>query len=1193
MRRHLRFLLLSILFLASPMLAQQWTTRYNSSGGAMDETASMVTADERVYIAGSSYSASDGWNIVTICLDRAGGTVWEKSYSTAGDEKAVAVVADASGNSYVLGNVWENDNRRHLVLLAYNNLGVLQWTKVFTAQAASSDIGVGLGLLSNGTLVTAAESRMNDGTSSSVVTAFNPDAAELWKDSYTGTGSAFPRSLVAGSRVAMSGLTTGGGDSDGFVVLYDAAGARIAANTFDGGSGLDEIFALTAFDAQGKLYCAGWTMLAPASTRVLLAEYNPDGSFASDFHYSPGNDGRHRATALDIDPAGNALLTARLDAGSGDFNVFITRRGPNPWERVYSPSGGMPGDQTPPSFMGATAAYSSATGSLTVVWHPAEDDQAMRDELQYRVYVATSPGGQNFSAPDAEVTGTDDATISGLLPGETYYVVVRASDPSSNTENNTREFVVTLAPPALRVTTVSVPDAMPGQTYSTMLAAEGGQTPYTWSLVEGDIPPGLVVTGAGLISGTPLDDGSYTYTVQVRDAVGDSASSVLVHESLRPPALRVSTDMTIPGGEHWYSTIIIEDPAILTISDDAVIHAVDSILVDGTITADCHQLELRTTESLTVGGSISNACPFVPEDPPGIKIVADGELLLGYVPGPDPSVISDGDIMITDSFTENADLTPVFVEELFEKTPELQRLSSDPTRVAKGGGAKVNRPPQAGKGKANSLPRDGDIDVNGDMDTENGADAGGPTVVGGIGGTLSIASRNGVLTIAAGLTLSAGNGGKGMPVVTTGCPAVADAAAGKGGRGGSLLLGGNSIVFGAGVVLNRGNGGAGGDATATGDPAAGPCADGCGAQATSGPGGDKGGIGYILTHPGAGIVGAPTEGGGNGGKGGTATATASNGADCPTCPGGKGGDGKDATATGGKGGNGAKGKIWPIVAGTHKAGDGGDAIATGGSGGAGADCCTPPKQGGNGGNGKVGNATGGDPGPNGITPGAPGTYTAQGGNAGPGGDGKLNGTKGTPGVGIGAGTAGTKNDGAAGADGVVCFNIHFWFIYFSTLSNGFITPGIPMKLKACATQDTSSQEAEAEVAFLTQNENQGMEVQYEKLNDDVIIFGGGLKVIPSGTTHPQFPGATWWNGGMTLDFRPIDPLLSGQVTIEGLNQLGEEINQSVTLISPSSPPVVTAALQPVQGTVYHGVVVRTTVPIRFNHWWLGGWFIDP
>jgi hypothetical protein len=139
----------------------------------------------------------------------------------------------------------------------------------------------------------------------------------------------------------------------------------------------------------------------------------------------------------------------------------------------------------------------------------------------------------------------------------------------------------------------------------------------------------------------------------------------------------------------------------------------------------------------------------------------------------------------------------------------------------------------------------------------------------------------------------------------------------------------------------------------------------------------------------------------------------------------------------------------------------------------------------------------------------------------------------------------------------------------------------------------NSQEAEAEVAFLTYDENGGNDVMYQKQNDDVVIVSGGLKINPAGTDHPQFPGATWWSGGLQLQFMAMNPSQSGQVAIHGLDAQGQVIGQNVVQLGPSSPPVSSVALQAPQGTVYHQVIVRTTVPIRFNHWWMAGWFIDP
>jgi hypothetical protein len=50
-------------------------------------------------------------------------------------------------------------------------------------------------------------------------------------------------------------------------------------------------------------------------------------------------------------------------------------------------------------------------------------------------------------------------------------------------------------------------------------AAWGGTEPYLWSVVEGDLPPGVTLEGdTGLLTGTPLQAGTFEVQIQVSDA---------------------------------------------------------------------------------------------------------------------------------------------------------------------------------------------------------------------------------------------------------------------------------------------------------------------------------------------------------------------------------------------------------------------------------------------------------------------------------------------------------------------------------------------------------------------------------------------------------------------------------------------------------------------------------------------------
>lgn len=95
-----------------------------------------------------------------------------------------------------------------------------------------------------------------------------------------------------------------------------------------------------------------------------------------------------------------------------------------------------------------------------------------------------------------------------------------------------------MTPQVLTITTLSLPDATVGVSYSATLAATGGTTPYGWAIASG-LPPGLtlnVTTGA--IIGTPTTAGTSVFTAQVTD------SGSTVQSASKPLSIAVASVAT-------------------------------------------------------------------------------------------------------------------------------------------------------------------------------------------------------------------------------------------------------------------------------------------------------------------------------------------------------------------------------------------------------------------------------------------------------------------------------------------------------------------------------------------------------------------------------------------------------------------------------------------------------------------------
>ncbi|MCG3164086.1 MAG: hypothetical protein JMDDDDMK_05558 [Acidobacteria bacterium] len=67
-----------------------------------------------------------------------------------------------------------------------------------------------------------------------------------------------------------------------------------------------------------------------------------------------------------------------------------------------------------------------------------------------------------------------------------------------------------------------------GAPYSNIISASGGTAPYTFSLVPPNgIPPGLTLSSAGALSGTPTTAGRYSFGVRATDANGCAGSKTI------------------------------------------------------------------------------------------------------------------------------------------------------------------------------------------------------------------------------------------------------------------------------------------------------------------------------------------------------------------------------------------------------------------------------------------------------------------------------------------------------------------------------------------------------------------------------------------------------------------------------------------------------------------------------------------
>jgi hypothetical protein len=218
------------------------------------------------------------------------------------------------------------------------------------------------------------------------------------------------------------------------------------------------------------------------------------------------------------------------------------------------------------------------------------------------------------------VSGT--GLVTGVAPGGPVTVVASSEGRSGSAQ-------VTVNPLPIGISTSTLPSGTVGSSYNQSLAATGGITPYTWSVSAGALPPGLALATNGVLGGTPTASGSYSFTVRVADAGGQSATraftlQVIAGLSITTTSLPAastgvsySQQLAASGGSAPYSWTLVSGalPAGLTLGSGGIVSGTPTSAGAASFVVQVSDGASRTdTQALTitVNSSVSVATTTLP-----------------------------------------------------------------------------------------------------------------------------------------------------------------------------------------------------------------------------------------------------------------------------------------------------------------------------------------------------------------------------------------------------------------------------------------------------------------------------------------------------------------------------------------------------------------------------------------------------
>ncbi len=329
---------------------QLWVARYNGTGDAEDFVSRVeVDPSGNVYITGTSYGLTTGYDITTLKYSSAGSQLWVARYTSSGiaTDEAIDLKVDAAGNAYVTGSRFSAASQKDYVTIKYSTAGTQLWVSAYNGTGNGDDNPASIDIDGSGNVYVTGASR---GTTSGVDIAtikYNSSGVQQWASRYTGVGDSVDRGVKvdvdALSNVYVGGVTYAAATGNDYILVkYNSSGVQQWLRTHSSPGASNDYVTDAIVDASNNIYISGSRFVAASRYDFHTIKYDGSGNSLWSASFNSVENDDDAATALALDNTGNLYVTGysfNFKSGDDIYTLKYTPTGIQRWStRFNSPA---------------------------------------------------------------------------------------------------------------------------------------------------------------------------------------------------------------------------------------------------------------------------------------------------------------------------------------------------------------------------------------------------------------------------------------------------------------------------------------------------------------------------------------------------------------------------------------------------------------------------------------------------------------------------------------------------------------------------------------------------------------------------------------------------------------------------------------------------------------------------------------
>jgi uncharacterized delta-60 repeat protein len=307
-----------------------WLTEFNGMEGGYNFSSSIAVDDSgNSYVTGYSYGTSS-YDYATVKYDRLGNEMWVARYEgpAGGDDLAISLVADKSGNTYVTGFSYGSGSGTDITTIKYNRDGVEQWVVRYNGPTARNARGQSIIMDSTGNLIVAGWTVGADTTYDCSTIKYDANGVFLWSDDFSlgrqinDVPSALTCDILGNILVVGSSYSAVLGFHNYLILKYDRNGNRLWQAGYQGPVDGDNIARGVVADKSQNVYVTGVSIGTDGKPDYATFRLKSSGEIEWSARYSAGNNCDDQPFAIGLDRDANVFVSGT--SKTADWSLMAT-----------------------------------------------------------------------------------------------------------------------------------------------------------------------------------------------------------------------------------------------------------------------------------------------------------------------------------------------------------------------------------------------------------------------------------------------------------------------------------------------------------------------------------------------------------------------------------------------------------------------------------------------------------------------------------------------------------------------------------------------------------------------------------------------------------------------------------------------------------------------------------------------------